>query len=143
MRGDFQVKSGGLFPAGEKEKRALARMPEGTLMCVEFVRPRSQGRHRFFWAMVGWLTEQMDGDMWDKEMVAEAIKVLTGHCSTAVTPDGMIVRNTHSISFAKMGEDEFADFVSRAKDAAIKMVGVGLTEKDVDTAIDEFCQKWL
>ena len=30
------MKSGGLFPAGEKEKRALARMPEGTLMCVEF-----------------------------------------------------------------------------------------------------------
>ena len=54
----------------------------------------------------------MDGDMWDKEMVAEGIKVLTGPLLyRRPTPDGMIVRNTHSISFAKMGEDEFADFV--------------------------------
>ena len=143
MMGDFQVRGGALLPAGEEEKRSLARMQEGSLLRVEFIRPRSQGRHRFFWAMCGWLAEQMDGTVWDKEMVAEAIKTLTGHCSTAVSPDGMVVRKTHSISFSAMDEDKFAEFVSKAKDAAIKLTGVGVKETDVDRAIDEFCQRWL
>ena len=146
MKGVFRKKGDGLYPAGAAEDRIMQRIPDGSLVSVEVVRPRSQARHRFFWSMVGWLVEQISHDEYNKETVADILKVTCGHYTYLLSPSGIPYRLPRSIAFHELSEDEFAELTDKiTRGAAVMLERLGQkywTAERVERCRKEFDATW-
>lgn len=108
---------GGLAPDDEASTSALRRIKAGEVVKVELVRPRSHRNLRRWWALMG-LIHQNSEQFKSPEQAHDYVKILAGHCSQIVSQStGEVYLVADSISFGRMGEDEFQQVWMRAKDA--------------------------
>ena len=146
MKRHFKKHAGGLYPAGGPEEKYMTSIKEGDIVEVEVVRPRSQGRIRFWWSLVGFLVEQISSDEWTKDTTAEMLKILCGHFTLIVSPSGEQFRIPKSIAFHKISEDEFGELTAKALRVAATILQrfgqENWTAAEVERCRVEFENRW-
>lgn len=111
-----------LRPASKAAAVALEALPRGVPLKVEPTQPRRIKLHRLGWGLATLVAKALnDGPTpvdWDAERVMTHFKLATGHVETVkLRPaDAKRLGVTHaalprSVSFSRMGEDEFSRFV--------------------------------
>lgn len=101
-----------LKPLSEQDYEKLARIKDGQIIRVDYVKPRNPLFHNKFMSMVRVVFDNQE-QYETIEEVMDVIKVGVGHCNTMEWHGGEI-KIPKSISFSKMDEIEFADFYNRA-----------------------------
>jgi hypothetical protein len=106
----------GLSPQNDCGTELLRGVAAGTVLRVSVSRPRNLRHHMKYWALCSKVAAAIPGDM-TAENVSDVLKLKTGHYTVVEThdEDGVVEINRipRSISFAKMGQDEFSTFYDR------------------------------
>ena len=106
----FRREAGALVPANDEAKEALASVPLGGLVTCEVKRPRQLKELRLYWALCGTIADAIGAN---RENVSDVIKLRTGHFTVVQTKTERI-RLPRSISFAKMDQAKFREFLNEA-----------------------------
>ena len=122
MKIRLQKVSDGLIPYDTESAEAVAKWKVGDYIEVEAKRPRNGQHHKKFFAMLDILYQNTDYFNSPNE-VLEYIKIKTGIYKT-IRVDGKYYPITGSIKFAKMDQDNFNAFYSKAIDAAIQVLPI-------------------
>lgn len=121
MRGRFTKQGEALIPFDDESREMIKKWKPGDFVEVDAKRPRNGKFHRLFFAMLGKVKESYH----DQNITTDT---LLTHIKTELNMwDVIQVGNTyqkqyHHISYAKMDEDEFAQFYSRALDVCLTLV---------------------
>lgn len=110
---------GGFCPDDEDGVEAIKGIPLGEVIKAEWSRPRNYKFHKYFFAMLKLIVENTDGRFKSSKHLLQAVKIGVGSCDLITLKDGTEIWFPHSISFAKMGEDQFRDFFNKAVDWVI------------------------
>lgn len=122
-------KLGALRPSDAMSSERLDAVPEGTIIKVEWTRPRNLQHHRWFFAALNLLYERQSHYA-TLEDLRQAILIYLGHYHEFKLRDGRVVVRAKSISFANMDQTTF-DELSRAFVAMIVEMLPGVTDADV------------
>lgn len=106
---------GAFRPVDPDGEDILRRIKEGDAIKVEWKRTRNVRMHRLFFALLDLVFRNQD-HYESKEQMLIAFKVALGHCDTVILKTGQTVFIPKSISFGRMGQDEFAQFMDRSFD---------------------------
>ena len=125
-----------------KFKRRIVAMKPGRFMRVEFSSPRNGKHHRLFMALLQLVAE--NSELYSTpEKALVAVKLAVGFYDPIVDPrTGEIVPNLHSVSYEKMGQEDFDRFYSAALDGVLQVI---LPTMDRDTAerlMDMIVEGW-
>lgn len=127
------------------EDGVLRHVKVGDVVECEISRPRSQQRHKWFWACMSVVHENLSERLALKypttESLVSAMKVLTGWADTYWLPDGREVVQPRSISFSSMDEDQFAAFCDRCMDLISRFLLPGINTNDLRREIGERTQE--
>ena len=131
----FKRHLGGLYPANPAAERALTVI-EGTVR-VEIKRSRgNQARLGLYWIVLGKVAPALsalcEGDAIDESMLHRILKDRRGLYTTTTLPSGHVEKNYDSISFAKMAENERADYVTWAFETLAKWLKVEVSDLTTD-----------
>lgn len=120
-----------IFPVNEAGEDELARVKNGSQVRVTLVRERSLRQNRFFRALCHRVAKAMQAigrDDMDKDVVADQLKIATGHCRLAKLPlalrretgqvYGLVPK---SIDFHSMDHSQFCEWLD-------KVIGFIVTE---------------
>lgn len=108
---------GALRPADQLADEAFAKIPSGQIVFVEVKRPRNVQHHRLFFALMNKVHENLDGNRYPTvDDLTAAIKIAAGHRTRIELPNGDVGFIPKSISFHKMGQDEFSAFYDKVCD---------------------------
>ena len=136
----LMVRSMGGFachPEGEGAE-ALRKIPNGTVVPVEFTDPRrrSGAHHRWFFSLLNkvWSNQNYFKSV---EHLRHALLVRLGYCDEVRLKDGRIVHVPHSMAFAKMPREEFEKFAADAVKFITEEVIPGLPESDLRREVEE------
>lgn len=110
----FRRRGNVLTPDMDMDLRALDGVANGQLVRVEVKEFRNVARHRAYWAMLHEMVASTECAL-SPERLHEVIKLETGVVDLIRLPNGMTVAIPGSISFDKMGEDEFVAFFEAAQ----------------------------
>lgn len=105
----------GFEPDDDDARRSLGRIPVGTTVRCEIVKPRSVTQLRRYWAMCALVAEN-HAELHTREQVDQALRLLTGHVDLVQVGEHTL-RLPRRIAFAKLSQDEWEQYLSRAKDA--------------------------
>lgn len=127
---------GALRGATRDDVAAIADLPEGTpIKIVATINPRNERFHRYFFGIVGLVAENTD---YTPDQVLTLIKIGIGHVDTIVMPgSGEPVYMPRSISFAKMDEPQFRDFVDRSIKFILQRILPGVASEDFERELFE------
>lgn len=115
MRLIMQKHFSSLRPCDQAGLEVLSKIPKDAVVQVEIKRPRSLPQLRMYWQMLDFVVE--NSDRWPSAKVLDAaIKIELGHCTVYKRPDGELGYIPDSISFERMGQDRFNEFMDRAID---------------------------
>ena len=148
MKGTFKVHAQGLYGADPESVRIVSRLKQGDLVQLEVIRPRNQGRLRFWWSLIGWMVEQISMDEYSKESLSHVMKIRCGHFTTIRSPGGNEYQIPNSIAFHNMDltEDEFAEITSKAlRVASVILTSLGQVHwspSEVERCRKEFEGRW-
>ena len=97
---------GALKPVDHVGVDALYKLKEGVIYACQITKPRSSKFHRMFFAMIGLCYENQDiyNSM---DNFREEITKAAGHFTSYTNHKGNTVYKAESISFSKMGQDDF------------------------------------
>jgi len=123
----FRRVLGGLRPVGHIAEQAVAALDDGPVR-VRITRTAGNvRRNAFYWAVLGiaapMLSERIDGDAIDAEMLHRILKDRRGLVRVITLPSGDTIKDYDSTSFAKMAEPERAAFVTWAVETLAKWLG--------------------
>lgn len=104
-----------LVPEMEYDLHALDGVAQGQRVRLEVKEWRNLDRHRAYWATLHDVIDATDCAL-SPERLHEVLKLETGAVDLIRLPNGMTVAIPGSISFDKMGEDEFVAFFKRAEE---------------------------
>lgn len=94
--------------------RAFVRgMQPGETCRFTWRKPRSQKFHAYFFGVLGTLFDQQE-QFTKQEHLLDWVKVGAGHAVFHPGPDGRVMACPESISWERMGDDEFREFVDAA-----------------------------
>ena len=117
--------TGGFVPVDDAGEEFVGKFKHGSIVKVSIIRPRNIGFHRKFFALIAIVCAHQDiiqadsyGEL--QELVLNSIKVLAGHYTKIVGPNGGVLRIPKSISFVKMDQTEFEIFYNRALNVCLK-----------------------
>lgn len=133
----FRRHLGGLFPASPYAERQLAALDKLTPVKVEFKRTRGNDRRMaLYWIVLAKAAEALsdicEGDPLDEQLLHRVLKDRRGLYTETVLPSGEVIRNYDSISFAKMTENERADYIDWAFRCLAKWLGISVDELTQD-----------
>lgn len=120
-------------------EKALAKLPEGAEVMVEFKRPRNPVHHRKLFSLLRLVIDNQEAYK-DEHQLLDFLKIRTGHYDTHMIAspfDGeveYIVCVPKSISFEAMGQDEFEAVYERFVDV---IVGEIIPSIDRDQLLEE------
>ncbi len=114
----------GLWADGNESVAEFAKIPFGKPLKAEVKQPRNPRYHRWFFAICARIAGGIGSDA---ETVANVFKFATGHVDTIKTKTYGEVRIPKSISFAKMDDLLFHEFVE-------KCIATAYTEWHIDPA---------
>lgn len=128
----FRRVLGSLRPVGKAAEDALAALDDGAVR-VRITRTAGNvRRNALYWACLGvaapMLSERIEGDAIDVEMLHRILKDRRGLVRTITLPSGDTIKDYDSISFAKMAEPERAAFVDWALATLSKWLGCEITD---------------
>jgi hypothetical protein len=124
----FRRVLGGLRPVGPIAEAALAAIDEGPVR-VRITRTAGNvRRNSLYWTILGiaapMLSERIEGDAIDPEMLHRILKDRRGLVRLIHLPSGDTIKDYDSTSFAKMPENERAAFVDWSFATLSKWLGV-------------------
>lgn len=99
-----------LWPDGDESVVEFNKIPFGKSLKAEVKQPRNPRYHRWFFAICGRIAGGIGSDA---ETVANVFKFATGHVEVVKTKTYGDVRIPKSISFAKMDDISFHEFVEK------------------------------
>lgn len=118
--------NGTLLPVDMAQADLLMGLPAGEVLKVTAVaprNPRSVQHHRWFFALLKILADNLDFLNGDVELAKEYVKLGAGHFVYVPGKDGSRVPLTKSISFSAMDQGEFFTFASKAVDFIVSRHG--------------------
>lgn len=99
-----------LRPVGPESVAQLVKLPLAKDIKIAVFQPRYAKRHRLFWL----ICERIGGAIGaDSGVVADLLKIETGHCTVVKSARYGIVRIPKSIAFHAMDETQFREFFER------------------------------
>jgi hypothetical protein len=124
----FRRVLGGLRPIGPIAEAALAALDDGPVR-VRITRTAGNvRRNALYWTILGiaapMLSERIEGDAIDPEMLHKILKDRRGLVRLIHLPSGDTIKDYDSTSFAKMPENERAAFVDWSFATLSKWLGV-------------------
>jgi hypothetical protein len=124
----FRRVLGGLRPVGPIAEAALAAIDDGPVR-VRITRTAGNvRRNALYWTILGiaapMLSERIEGDAIDPEMLHKILKDRRGLVRLIHLPSGDTIKDYDSTSFAKMPENERAAFVDWSFATLSKWLGV-------------------
>lgn len=126
----------------ERFKRRLKVMKPGQCMRFEWSSPRNPQHHRLLFALIQLITENSEAYR-TTEQALVAIKLAAGYFEPVVDPrTGHVVPVPQSISFEKMGQEDFERFYSAALDGVIQVILPQLGRGDVDELLSMIVEGW-
>lgn len=108
----------GLEPANEDAREKLKAWKLGQPLKCEVRIARDSSRMRYYWGLIDIILQNTDNLFLSKDEVSDSVKLGIGHVEQVQVYDGKawhITRTPKSISFAKLSEPEFQDFIKRAE----------------------------
>ena len=126
----FEKRLGGLFPVSSAGSKALSSI-DGRVR-VEIKKAKgNQKRLALYWSVLHLaapiLSEMIEGDPIDENMLHKILKDRKGLYREVVLPSGEVWKDYDSISFHKMPEHERAEYVTWALAALSKWTGIDVT----------------
>jgi hypothetical protein len=100
-----------LRPWGVESGDVISKLPNDKPLEVT-IKTRRNARHSaLYWVLCHRIANAIGAN--DPENVSDVLKIETGHCVTVRTKSHGEIKLPRSISFAKMGQQEFAEFFER------------------------------
>ena len=126
----FAPRLGGLFPVNAAAQKAMQAI-DGKIR-IEIKRTRGNTRRMgLYWSVLHLaapiLSEMIEGDPIDENMLHKILKDRKGLYREVVLPSGEVWKDYDSISFHKMPEHERAEYVTWALAALSKWTGIDVT----------------
>lgn len=115
-----------LIPEMTTDKDLIERLPVGTRIKVMVTEGRSPAKLRLYWAYLGRVVKACQCAP-SPEALHDVIKLHTGFV-VPVMVKGFTVAVPKSVSFAKMTESEFDDFLRTAEKWVIETYGVSIED---------------
>lgn len=123
---------------------ALAKLPYGAVICVEWKRPRNYKFLKKYYALLNLAFDAWEPDAEYKgERVAKNFEqfrndctVLAGFYDATVTLGGQVRMVAKSISFGKMEESEFDKLYNATVNVILARILKNYTRDDIDRVID-------
>lgn len=113
--------SGLAFSSADDAFAFLGQVADGETVLLEIVSttPRNVARHRLYWALCSLVADNHE-TLTTREAVSDALKIMAGHFEPAQIKlpggDSLWLRMPKSISFAKMAEADFANYLNTCFD---------------------------
>lgn len=126
-----------LEPVDDAGKDVLAKVKLGSVVMVEYKRPRNVAHHRKFWALIS-LIYQNQTRYKSPEDLCDAIKVYVGHSKVLRMTDGREVHTPLSIAFHAMDQASFDGFYDKVVDVVCAEIIPGLDREDLRRELMEF-----
>jgi len=101
-----------LIPMNGHGAEMLAKVPLGEMVAITIKRGRSLPQHNLFWSILEHVAKATEWET--KERLLVALKVWLGRYDLMQLPNGKTVPVPQSISFDKMGGDEFTRFMDES-----------------------------
>jgi hypothetical protein len=128
----FRKVLGGLRPVGPIAERALAAIGDGPVRIKITRTAGNVKRNALYWTCLGiaapMLSERIEGDGIDAEMLHRILKDRRGLVKVITLPSGDTLKDYDSTSFASMDEPTRAAFVDWALNTLSKWLGVDVTD---------------
>lgn len=128
----FRKVLGSLRPVGRAAEDALAALGDGAVRIRITRTAGNVRRNALYWACLGvaapMLSERIEGDAIDVEMLHRILKDRRGLVRVVTLPSGDTIKDYDSTSFAKMPENERAAFVDWALHTLSKWLGCDVTD---------------
>lgn len=112
----------GIFPFDDEAKKAFDRLPSNTLLYLGIKSPRNGRFHSKYFAMLNVIRDNYHEDV-DIEHLNIHVKNKL-FMWEAVVVGGVCYKIYDSISFAKMDEDAFGEFYTKAVQACLEIVPI-------------------
>jgi hypothetical protein len=129
-------KGDNLIPYDDEDSLAIALLKEGERVVATLDDARELWRHRKFFKLLTEVINHMPEQLSEKypkpENLLDELKLQMGYYEKHYTLGGTEVWKPTSISFAKMGEKKFVEFVNDSKALILKYFLVGITEEQFD-----------
>lgn len=126
-----------LEPIDEAGRDVLARVPAGSVVMVEYRRPRNVQHHRKFWALIS-LIYQNQSWYQSPEDLCDAIKVYVGHSKVLRMTDGREVHTPQSIAFHAMDQAQFEQFYDKVIDVVCSTIIPNMDKDDLRRELEAF-----
>lgn len=125
-----------LRAADERAQREVNRLSEGEEARVEFLRPRSYGQLKFYWALCD-LVAHNHSSIRSKEQVDQALRILTGHTDPLVDPSTgeIIALVPKRLNFRTMAQPAWEDYLDKAKKVVCERLLPGVTSAKLEQEI--------
>ena len=103
-----------LVGAGPEDQERIGKASDKALQ-TSIKAPRDQGRHRYYWALLGKVRENLPEpyDM-SLETLHDVVKMGAGCTRVVRLPNNVLYELPGSIAFGAMEEGEFREFMDRA-----------------------------
>lgn len=128
----FRRVLGSLRPVGKASEDALSAIGDGPVRIKITRTAGNVRRNALYWSCLNlaapMLSERIEGDAIDAEMLHKILKDRRGLVRIITLPSGDTIKDYDSTSFAKMAEPERAAFVDWALNTLSKWLGVSVTD---------------
>ncbi|WP_225784678.1 DUF1367 family protein [Xenophilus sp. Marseille-Q4582] len=128
--------------AWAKFRRRLETMAPGKWLRFEWASPRNGAHHRKMFALLQLVAE--NSELYETpEKALVAVKLAAGFYDPIVDPrTGEIVPNLHSISYEKMGQEDFERFYSAALDGVLQVILPTMDRATADRLMGMIVEGW-
>lgn len=127
------VRSGDALKAADVDSAAIfARLKFGKPLLCEVKEPRSGPAHRFYWALCQRVGNAVGIS---PDNVSDLLKLETGHCEIIKTRKYGEVRIPKSISYSRMEDAEFREFIDKC--IVVIETEWGITRHDILDAVSD------
>jgi len=128
--------------AWAKFRRRLETMKPGKWLRFEWSSPRNGAHHRKMFALLQLVAE--NSEIYDTpEKALVAVKLAAGFYDPVVDPrTGEIVPHVHSISYEKMGQEDFERFYAAALDGVLQVILPTMDRATADRLMDMIVEGW-
>lgn len=133
----FKRNLGGLYPANAYAEKQLEALDRSAPIRVEFKQTRGNNRRiALYWIVLAKaaeaLSEICEGDPLDEKLLHRILKDRKGLYTETILPSGEVIKNYDSISFARMPENERAEFIDWAFNTLAKWLRISVRELTSD-----------
>lgn len=140
---------GGFMPQDDDSCEALSVIGLGKVIRVKFTQPRNLKFHRKFFALVNfafshWEPGELEDTRWtgvvpekSKGRFRKDLIIMAGYYDATFRIDGTTRIEAKSISFARMGQEEFDKLYSSVINVVLKKILTNYTREDLDRVVDQ------